>query len=90
MAAIGNFEAIISNRVCQISIKIKMSFYLLFAPAMANFVDFTPLRINSYCGEQYAEPHPHALTTQRGTHYNNVTILPDHYSTSVPGSDLAL
>jgi hypothetical protein len=58
----------------------KISFFLL-----ANFVDFTPLR-NSYCGEQSAEPHPQALTTQRGTHYNNVTILPDHYS--VPGSDL--
>ena len=85
MAAIGNFEVIISNRVRSNFNKIS---FFLFAPAMANFVDFTPLRINSYCGEQYAEPHPHALTTQRGTHYNNVTILPDHYSTSVPGSDL--
>jgi hypothetical protein len=86
MAAIGNFEAIIFESC--VSNFNKISFFL-FAPAMANFVDFTPLRINSYCGEQYAEPHPHALTTQRGTHYNKyVTILPDHYSTSVPGSDL--
>ena len=85
MAAIGNFEAIISNRVCQISIKFRF-----FTSLQLWQISWISPRINSYCGEQYAEPHPHALTTQRGTHYNNVTILPDHYSTSVPGSDLAL
>jgi len=47
---------------------------------MANFVDFTPLR-NSYRVSDLVQKYrtPHTLTTQRGTHCENVTILPDHY-----------
>ena len=79
-----NFESCVSNFN-------KFSFFL-FAPAKANFVDFTPLRINSYCGEQYAEPHPHARSRLSAAHtitmslfYQTITVRQYPALTSVRG-----
>jgi hypothetical protein len=76
MAAIGNFEAIISNRVSQISIKFR---FFHFASAMANFVDFTPLR-NLFRERRSTEvrtPHP-ARTHAAGAAHRGTRLSAAH------------